>query len=83
MTQDQEPVNGRGSRTVLEPAPTHHHKEITMHPHRSHIITALAAVFAVGLAEAPVFAQGASARGSTPWTCCSKPSPARWRGACR
>ena len=62
MTQDQEPVNGRGSRTVLEPAPTHHHKETTMHPHRSHIITALAAVFAVGLAEAPVFAQGVS-----PW----------------
>ena len=33
-----------------------------MHPHRSRIITALAAVFAVGLAEAPVFAQGVS-----PW----------------
>ena len=33
-----------------------------MHPHRSHWITALAAVFAVALAEAPVFAQGVS-----PW----------------
>ena len=34
-----------------------------MHSHRSHSITALAAVFAVGLvAEAPVFAQGVS-----PW----------------
>ena len=34
-----------------------------MHPHRSHWITALAAVFAVGLvAETPVFAQGVS-----PW----------------
>ena len=34
-----------------------------MHSHRSHSITALAAVFAVGLvAEAPLFAQGVS-----PW----------------
>ena len=33
-----------------------------MHPHRSHWITALAAVFAVACAEAPVFAQGVS-----PW----------------
>ena len=33
-----------------------------MHPHRSHWITALAALFAVGLIEAPVFAQGVS-----PW----------------
>ena len=29
-----------------------------MHPHRSHWITALAVLFAVGLAEAPVFADG-------------------------
>ena len=33
-----------------------------MHPHRSHWITALAALLAVELAEAPVFAQGVS-----PW----------------
>ena len=33
-----------------------------MHPHRSHWITALAALFAAGLAEATVFAQGVS-----PW----------------
>ena len=33
-----------------------------MHSHRSHRITALAVLFAVGLAEAPVFAQGVS-----PW----------------
>ena len=33
-----------------------------MHPHRSHWITALAALFVVGLIEAPVFAQGVS-----PW----------------
>ena len=42
----------RGSRTVLEPAPTTtHHKENAMHSHRSHSITALAILFAVGLAE--------------------------------
>ena len=33
-----------------------------MQPHRSHWITALAALFAVGLAQASVFAQGVS-----PW----------------
>ena len=33
-----------------------------MQPHRSHWITALAALFAVGLVDAPVFAQGVS-----PW----------------
>ncbi len=55
-------ATGRGSSTVREPAPTHHHKETIMKPHRSRIITALAVLFAVGLAEAPVFAQGVS-----PW----------------
>ena len=53
-----------------------------MHPHRSHWITALAVLFAVGLAEAPVFAQGVS-----PWLnavdVLSKPLPARSRAACR
>ena len=34
-----------------------------MHPHRSHRITALAVLFAVGLAETPVFAQA----GVSPW----------------
>ena len=62
MTTGHADTAGRGSRKFPEPAPTHHHKENAMHPHRSHIITALAAVFAVGLAEAPVFAQGVS-----PW----------------
>ena len=33
-----------------------------MHPHRSHRITALAVLFAVGFVDAPVFAQGVS-----PW----------------
>ena len=33
-----------------------------MHPHRSHWITALAVLIAVGLIDAPVFAQGVS-----PW----------------
>ena len=34
-----------------------------MHPHRSHWITALAVLIAVGLIDAPVFAPRASARG--------------------
>ena len=55
-------ATGRGSSTVREPAPAHHHKETIMQPHRSHWITALAVLFAVGLAETPVFAQGVS-----PW----------------
>ena len=55
-------ATGRGSRNVLEPVPAHHHKETIMHPHRSHWITALAILFAVGLADAPVCAQGVS-----PW----------------
>ena len=55
-------ATGRGSRHVREPAPAHHHKETIMHPHRSPWITALAVLFAVGLADAPVFAQGVS-----PW----------------
>ncbi len=63
MTHGPEHVTGRGSSTVREPAPTHHQKEDTMHPHRSHWFTALAVLFAVGLvAEVPVFAQGVS-----PW----------------
>ena len=62
MTHGHQAITGRGSRTVREPAPTHHHKENAMHPHRSHWITALAVLFAVGLAEATVFAQGVS-----PW----------------
>ena len=33
-----------------------------MHPHRSHLATALALTLAVGLLDAPVFAQGVS-----PW----------------
>ena len=55
-------ATGRGSSTVREPAPAHHHKETTMHPHRSRIITVLAVLFAVGLADTLVFAQGVS-----PW----------------
>ena len=55
-------ATGRGSRPGREPAPAHHHKETTMHPHRSHWITALAVLIAVGLIDAPVFAQGVS-----PW----------------
>ena len=62
MTTGYADTAGRGARHVREPAPTHHHKETTMHPHRSHIITALAVLFAVGCAEATVFAQGVS-----PW----------------
>ena len=34
-----------------------------MHPHRSHWITALAVLFAVGLVDAPVFAP----QGVSPW----------------
>ncbi len=57
MTRGHEADTRRGSRTAVEPAPTHTpHKENTMHSHRSHRITALAALFAAGLAEAPVFA---------------------------
>ena len=56
-------ATGRGSRPCREPAPAHHHKETIMHPHRSHWMTALAVLFAVGLLEAPVFAPRASARG--------------------
>ena len=62
MTNGHEEATGRGSRLCREPAPAHHHKETTMHLHRSHWITALAALFTVGLIEAPVFAQGVS-----PW----------------
>ena len=59
MTTGHADTAGRGSRKFLEPAPTHHRKENAMHPHRSHIITALAVLFAVGLAEATV--------GVSPW----------------
>ena len=62
MTRKHDHVTGRGSSTAREPALTQHHKETTMHPHRSHTITALAALFALALAEPPLFAQGVS-----PW----------------
>ena len=64
MTHGHEADTRRGSRTVLEPAPLTHTttRRTPMHSHRSHRITALAVLFAVGLAEAPVFAQGVS-----PW----------------
>ena len=39
-----------------------------MHPHRSRWITAVAVLFAVGLVDAPVFAQApAPAAGVSPW----------------
>lgn len=62
MTRGHEADARRSSSTAVEPASTHNHKETIMQSHRSHWITALAALLAAGLAEATAFAQGVS-----PW----------------